>query len=93
MALLSGHECAKISGGQRLQISGSCISSDDHWNLLDEEKKKKIAFTSKADGEFWMSFRDFCIQFQEITICTLGPDFDGDGKGDHPGLILFFHSE
>jgi len=61
------------------------LTSDENWNLMDEEMKKKMSFTSKADGEFWMSFRDFCKQFQEITICTLGPDFDGDGKGDQPG--------
>lgn len=62
------------------------FSSDENWNLLDEEAKRKISFMSKADGEFWMSYRDFCKQFQEITICTIGPDFDGDGSGDHPGM-------
>ncbi len=40
---------------------------------------------SKPDGEFWMSFKEFCRQFQEVTICTLGPDFDGDGKVDQAG--------
>ena len=59
--------------------------SDENWDLLDDEVKEKISFTSKADGEFWMSFKDFCRQFQEITICTLGPDFDGDGSGDKAG--------
>ena len=36
----------------------------------------------RDDGEFWMNFRDFCRQFQEVTICTTGPDFDGDGVPD-----------
>ncbi|XP_067932406.1 calpain-A-like [Watersipora subatra] len=79
--------------GNETEWKGAWSDNDDHWNLLDEEKKKKIAFTSKADGEFWMSFRDFCIQFQEITICTLGPDFDGDGKGDHPGHVELIRGE
>ena len=64
----------------------SIYFSDENWNLLDEDFKRKISFTSKADGEFWMGFKDFCRQFQEITICTLGPDFDGDGSGDQPGI-------
>ncbi len=37
------------------------------------------------DGEFWMPFKDFCRQFQEMTICTTGPDFDGDGISDIAG--------
>jgi len=68
-----------------LQQQTFFCSDDEHWNLLDEEQKQKISFTSRADGEFYMSYRDFCRQFQEITICTLGPDFDGDGIGDMPG--------
>ena len=73
------------SESKKLNHVSNLFISDENWNLLDEEAKRKISFTSKADGEFWMSYRDFCKQFQEITICTLGPDFDGDGSGDHPG--------
>lgn len=63
------------------------LLSDENWNLLEEDVKNKLSFKNRADGEFWMSFRDFCRQFQEITICTLGPDFDGDGSGDKAGNI------
>ena len=32
------------------------------------------------DGEFWMEFfTDFCREFEEVSICTLGPDFNHDG--------------
>ena len=74
-----------MNESKKLNHVSNLFISDENWNLLDEEAKRKISFTSKADGEFWMSYRDFCKQFQEITICTLGPDFDGDGSGDHPG--------
>jgi len=73
--------------GNETEWKGSWSDNDENWNLLDEEAKRKISFMSKADGEFWMSYRDFCKQFQEITICTIGPDFDGDGSGDHPGHV------
>ena len=79
-----------------IMIPGYC--SDENWSLLDDDMKKNMSFKSRADGEFWMSFRDFCHQFQEITICTLGPDFDGDGSGDKAGTWIktmscqFLHS-
>ena len=35
---------------------------------------------SQYDGEFWMEFfTDFCREFEEVSICTLGPDFNHDG--------------
>jgi hypothetical protein len=51
---------------------------DQHYNVNDDIKEE-IGLQSKDDGEFWMSYRDFCKQFQEVTICLTGPDFDGDG--------------
>ena len=53
-----------------------------NWQWVDEATKRKIQVESRDDGEFWMSFRDFCRHFQEVTICLLGPDFDGDGVQD-----------
>ena len=41
----------------------------------------------RDDGEFWMNYKDFCRQFQEVTICTTGPDFDGDGVTDEAGML------
>ena len=60
--------------------------SDSCWDWVDKETKELMGMEMKDDGEFWMNFRDFCRQFQEVTICTTGPDFDGDGvsdQGDH----------
>ena len=34
-----------------------------------------------------MSFDDFCLQFDEVSMCTLGPDFDKDGIVDHVGDV------
>lgn len=31
------------------------------------------------DGEFWMEFDDFQEEFEELTIATIGPDFNQDG--------------
>ena len=62
---------------------------DKIWESVSGETKEAIGMKKRADGEFWMSYGDFCQHFQEITICTLGPDFDGDGLADKTGRILF----
>ena len=42
-----------------------------------------MGFHSRYDGEFWMEFfTDFVAQFEEVSICTLGPDFDHNGSVD-----------
>lgn len=56
-----------------------------NWTWVDDQTKKEIGLQAKDDGEFWMSYRDFCKQFQEVTICQYGPDFDGDGVVDKFG--------
>ena len=59
--------------------------SDSNWDWVDEKTKKAMGLEKSDDGEFWMPFKDFCHQFQELTICTTGPDFDGDGISDKAG--------
>lgn len=54
---------------------------------MNDDIKEEIGLQSKDDGEFWMSYRDFCKQFQEVTICLTGPDFDGDGEADAVGKV------
>lgn len=68
--------------GDATEWRGSWSDNDVNWQWVDEATKKKIQVESRDDGEFWMSFRDFCRHFQEVTICLLGPDFDGDGVRD-----------
>lgn len=71
--------------GDATEWRGSWSDNDVNWQWVDEATKRKIQVESRDDGEFWMSFRDFCRHFQEITICLLGPDFDGDGVQDTVG--------
>ncbi len=54
----------------------------EKWNLVSEEKKRSLCLTQALDGEFWMSYPDFCQYFARVYICTLGPDFDMDGVVD-----------
>ncbi|XP_052247024.1 calpain-B-like isoform X2 [Dreissena polymorpha] len=66
---------------------GSWSDNDVNWNWVDERTKEHLGLRSKDDGEFWMSFRDFCKHFSEVTICLTGPDFDGHGLSDQAGHV------
>ena len=63
------------------------VSSDERWSGVDEATRTRLGVTSLADGEFWMEFADFCQQFEEASVCTLGPDYDKDGRVDHVGQV------
>ncbi|KAK3083695.1 hypothetical protein FSP39_001566 [Pinctada imbricata] len=71
--------------GDNNEWKGSWSDCDVNWTWVDEETKRSLGHQAKDDGEFWMSYRDFCKQFQEVTICQYGPDFDGDGIVDSIG--------
>ena len=69
--------------GDNNEWKGSWSDKDDHWHLIDPDVKAKIGLQYKADGEFWMDFyADFIREFEEVSICTMGPDFDLDGEVD-----------
>ncbi|XP_005105403.1 calpain-A [Aplysia californica] len=79
--------------GDETEWRGSWSDNDVNWKWVDEETKEKIQQESKDDGEFWMSFKDFYRQFGEVTICLMGPDFDGDGVSDRVGHMEMIHGE
>ena len=45
----------------------------DHSDLWTERMKKRLNFTEADDGEFWMSFDDFCSMFLYLFICRVEP--------------------
>ncbi|KAG7174957.1 Calpain-9-like [Homarus americanus] len=63
--------------------NGEWADSDDKWKGVSDYQMKKLGRTNIEDGEFWMSYKDFCDQFEEVSVCTIGPDFDKDGTVDH----------
>ncbi|XP_067008228.2 calpain-A [Anabrus simplex] len=66
-------------------------ANDPRWELVDEETKEAMGVTDLADGEFWMEFTDFQRNFEEVTVATLGPDFDRDGVTDIPKQVKIEH--
>jgi len=69
--------------GDKNEWKGSWSDGDAKWEHVDSETKKEMGLHYMYDGEFWIEFfTDFCREFEEVSICTLGPDFDQDGKVD-----------
>ncbi|XP_059080001.1 calpain clp-1-like [Tigriopus californicus] len=69
--------------GDQNEWKGPWSDNDANWKLLENSTKQSMGFHNKVDGEFWMDFfSDFCHEFEEVSICTLGPDFDHDGEVD-----------
>ncbi|XP_071538694.1 calpain-A-like isoform X2 [Panulirus ornatus] len=73
--------------------NGDWCDSDEKWMGVSEEQRKKLGRTALSDGEFWMSYEDFCDQFEEVSICTIGPDFDQDGTVDYVGQVKAIKGE
>lgn len=78
-------EKKKVIFNKKLNDLFCWFFSDINWNLVNEDIKQEIGLQSKDDGEFWMSYRDFCKQFQEVTICLTGPDFEDDEEVESAG--------
>ncbi|XP_077992881.1 calpain-A-like [Glandiceps talaboti] len=68
--------------GNATEWNGEWSDSSDKWNNVSDDMKMFIGYTNKDDGEFWMTYDDFCQHFNEVTVCTVGPDFDGNGIAD-----------
>ncbi|XP_069982093.1 calpain-A-like [Penaeus vannamei] len=73
--------------------NGSWSDTDPLWSGVPEEQKEKLGINSLSDGEFWMSYDDFIEQFEEVSVCTIGPDFDNDGTVDHVGQVKAIKGE
>ncbi|GFY46636.1 calpain-B [Trichonephila inaurata madagascariensis] len=60
--------------GNDTEWNGQWNDSDTNWHNVDLNTKEKIDYSKRGDGEFWMSYQDFCREFEEVTICSLTPD-------------------
>nr|XP_015914890.1 calpain-A [Parasteatoda tepidariorum] len=60
--------------GNDTEWNGQWNDSDSNWQNVDSNTKARIDYSKRGDGEFWMSFQDFCREFEEVTICSLTPD-------------------
>lgn len=48
-----------------------CLHSSEEWNKLEAEVRRELGIDFEDNGEFWMSFEDFCHYFSKATMCHL----------------------
>eukprot|EP00794_Sanderia_malayensis_P011154 gene11154-12326_t len=51
--------------------NGAWSDGSAEWNKVSQKQREKLGITVENDGEFWMSFEDFCRHFSKITGCRL----------------------
>ncbi|KAL8625595.1 hypothetical protein ACOMHN_014683 [Nucella lapillus] len=57
------------------------------WDRIDQNDRKKVGLVFEDDGEFWMTFEDFCKHFHQTAICrVVNTSFFSLSKMWHEGL-------
>nr|CAB3227597.1 calpain-5-like [Phallusia mammillata] len=51
--------------------SGKWSDNSAEWKEISKSEQKKMGLTFDSDGEFWMSFDDFCKFFTDLSICRI----------------------
>ncbi|KAK6963019.1 calpain-5, partial [Biomphalaria glabrata] len=54
-----------------VEWKGPWSDGSHEWTKVSESEKKDLGLTFDENGEFWMSFDDFCRYFTHIDICHM----------------------
>ncbi|KAM8974702.1 calpain-5-like [Pelodytes ibericus] len=49
--------------------TGAWSDGSEEWKKVNRAERKKMGVTVSDDGEFWMSWDDFCTHFTDLTLC------------------------
>ncbi|XP_050680351.1 calpain-B-like isoform X4 [Leptidea sinapis] len=60
--------------GNEAEWNGAWSDKSPEWRYIPQSEKDELGLTFDDDGEFWMSFKDFCQHFDRVEICNLNPD-------------------
>ncbi|KAL3319813.1 calpain 2, (m II) large subunit [Cichlidogyrus casuarinus] len=68
-------------GDLRENWNGPWSEESAEWTCLTDEQKQRLNLVLLDESEFWMSFEDFCLEFDTLLIChptpqSLGSWFD-----------------
>jgi calpain len=66
--------------GNETEWKGAWSDSSREWTVIPDQEKKDLGLIYESDGEFWMSFQDFKINFSKLEICNLSPDSLADNQ-------------
>ncbi|TUP17201.1 Calpain-5 [Bagarius yarrelli] len=60
--------------------NGAWSDSSEEWKTVGEAERDHLGITVIDDGEFWMSFDDWCQNFTDIDVCRLINTSEMNGK-------------
>uniref|UniRef100_A0A3Q3MK03 Calpain-5-like n=1 Tax=Mastacembelus armatus TaxID=205130 RepID=A0A3Q3MK03_9TELE len=55
----------------KIEWKGAWSDSSEEWSKIGDMERSNLGITVKDDGEFWMSFTDWCKFFTEADVCRL----------------------
>lgn len=64
--------------GNEREWTGAWSDGSNEWKMLSDSEKKELGISYDDDGEFWMSFQDFCANYTKVEVCMLSPDSAGE---------------
>ncbi|XP_054848413.1 calpain-5-like [Eublepharis macularius] len=52
-----------------MEWDGAWSDKSPEWQQVSRRERHRMGVTVQDDGEFWMSFEDFCTHFTDVVIC------------------------
>ncbi|XP_071946460.1 calpain-1 catalytic subunit-like [Antedon mediterranea] len=74
--------------GNSTEWTGDFSDGSNSWDRVKPDDKKALDLQDKDDGEFWISFQDFCNEFTRVIVCRLAENkLDTDISTLHSAFI------
>lgn len=51
--------------------NGAWSDQSEEWKKVSDSERKSLGLTVQNDGEFWMTFDDWCQNFTDVDVCRL----------------------
>uniref|UniRef100_A0A3P9J8B2 Calpain 6 n=1 Tax=Oryzias latipes TaxID=8090 RepID=A0A3P9J8B2_ORYLA len=55
----------------RMEWNGAWSDSSEEWSKIGDTERHNLGLTVEDDGEFWMSFEDWCKKFTDADVCSI----------------------
>ncbi|XP_056140994.1 calpain-5-like [Lampris incognitus] len=55
----------------KTEWKGAWSDSSEEWSKVGDTERGNLGITVEDDGEFWMSFPDWCKSFTDVDVCRL----------------------
>jgi calpain len=60
--------------GNEVEWDGAWSDGSPEWRYIPDEEKEHLGINFEADGEWWMSLKDFLKYFDQLEVTNLTPD-------------------